>query len=58
MRTINPIPHPKIADYVQRILVLENFKVTTPFVLPLYANAAPTLLFQTTKGEIGKQVEY
>ena len=58
MNTSNPIPHPKIADYVQRILVLENFKVTSPFVLPLYANAAPTLLFQTAKGEIGKQTNY
>jgi len=58
MKTSNPVPHPKIASYVQRILVLENFKVTSPFLLPLYANAAPTLLFQTAKGEIGKQTNY
>ncbi len=58
MRTFNPVPHPRIADYVQRILVLENFKVSSPFVLPLYANAAPTLLFQTAKGEIGRQTNH
>src|SRR5258706_1002450 len=58
MKTSNPIPNPKIADYVQRILVLENFEVTSPFVLPLYANAAPTLLFQSAKGKIGKQTNY
>jgi AraC-like DNA-binding protein len=58
MKSGNPIPNPKIAEYVQRILVLENFEVTSPFILPLYANAAPTLLFQTSKGEIGKQTNY
>ncbi len=58
MKTNNPVPDPKIADYVQRILVIENFEVTSPFILPLYANAAPTLLFQTAKGEIGKQTNY
>ncbi|WP_276502732.1 helix-turn-helix domain-containing protein [Terrimonas pollutisoli] len=52
MKTSNHTPNEKIADYVQRILVIENFSVTTPFVLPLYANAAPTLLFQTAKGQV------
>lgn len=37
---------------MQRILVIENFQVTNPFVLPLYANGSPTLLFQTAKGQI------
>jgi len=58
MKTINPVPDPRIADYVQRILVLENFKVTSPFILPLYPNASPTLLFQTAKGQIGKQTNH
>ena len=49
---MNPIPDEKISDFVQSILVIENFKVSTPFVLPLFANGTPTLLFQTTKGKI------
>src|SRR5690242_2365757 len=52
MRSLTPIPCEKISDYVQGILVIENFHVTNPFVLPLYANGSPTLLFQTAKGEI------
>lgn len=46
-------PAPGIAEYVQEILVIEHFRVTTPFVLPLFANGMPTLLFQTAKGKIG-----
>lgn len=34
------------------ILVIENSHVTKPFVLPLYANGSPTLLFQTAEGKI------
>lgn len=52
MNIKNPIPNEKIADYVQDILVIENFEVTHPFVLPLYANGTPTLLFQTAKGKL------
>ncbi|GEP96987.1 helix-turn-helix domain-containing protein [Chitinophaga cymbidii] len=46
-------PAPGIAEYVQEILVIEHFRVTTPFVLPLFPNGMPTLLFQTAKGKIG-----
>lgn len=46
-------PALKIAEYVQEILVIDNYPVTTPFVLPLFANGKPTLLFQTAKGQIG-----
>lgn len=46
-------PAASIAEYVQEILVIEDFQVTTPFVLPLFANGKPTLLFQTAKGQIG-----
>lgn len=46
-------PAPQIAEYVQEILLLEHFQVTKPFVLPLFANGMPTLLFQTAKGQIG-----
>jgi AraC-like DNA-binding protein len=58
MKTNRLIPNAKIADYVQWILVIENFEVTTPFVLPLYANASPTLLFQTAKGQIKSNVNH
>jgi AraC-like DNA-binding protein len=46
-------PAAAIAAYVEEILVMEDFRVTTPFVLPLFANGKPTLLFQTAKGQIG-----
>ena len=52
MKSLTLIPSEKIADYVHGILVIENYNVTNPFVLPLYANGSPTLLFQTAKGEI------
>lgn len=53
MRAKNIIPNPKIADHVDRILVIENNVQVTPFVLPLYANGVPTLLFKSVKGKIG-----
>src|ERR1044072_7004083 len=52
MKVSNPIPCEKISHYVDRILVIENALVTNPFTLLLYANGAPTLLFQTAKGTI------
>jgi AraC-like DNA-binding protein len=52
MKVSNPIPCEKISNYVDRILVIEEVQVTNPFTLPLYANGAPTLLFQTAKGTI------
>lgn len=52
MNAKNLIPNEKISDFVQKILVIENFQITSPFVLPLYANGTPTLLFQTAKGTI------
>src|SRR5215467_601125 len=52
MKTYNPIPSDKIADHVHRILVIENYSVTNPFALPLFANGSPTLLFLTTKATI------
>lgn len=38
MRVENPIPNDKISDFVQNMLVIENFQVVNPFALPLYAN--------------------
>jgi len=53
MRVQNIIPNYKIADYVDRILVIENEVFLQPFVLPLYANGVPTLLFKSVKGKLG-----
>lgn len=58
LRIINPIPAKKISEYVQNILVIENSQVTKPFVLPLYPNGSPTLLFQTSKGKIKDKSNY
>jgi AraC-like DNA-binding protein len=52
MKISNPLPSEKISSYVDRILIIEEVLVTNPFTLPLYANGAPTLLFQTAKGTI------
>jgi AraC-like DNA-binding protein len=53
---LTPAPH--VATYVQEILVLEHFQVSTPFVLPLFANGTPTLLFQTARGQLGHQANH
>jgi AraC-like DNA-binding protein len=47
-----------VSEYVQSILVIENCRVTNPFVLPLFANGTPTLLFQTVKGKIKNNSNY
>lgn len=52
MKSSSPIPAEKISSYVHGILVIENSNVSNPFVLPLYANGSPTLLFLTAKGKI------
>ncbi|HYH57368.1 MAG TPA: DUF6597 domain-containing transcriptional factor, partial [Anseongella sp.] len=52
MKVSNPQPEAAITGYVQRILVIENYRVTNPFTLPLFANGSPTLLFQTSGGTI------
>jgi AraC-like DNA-binding protein len=52
MKVSNPLPCEKVSSYVERILVIEDTLVTNPFTLPLYANGAPTLLFQTARGTI------
>jgi len=51
-------PADKISEYVQEILVLESHCTITPFVLPLFANGMPTLLFQTAKGQIKNHSNY
>ena len=44
-------PTDKLSEYVQDILVIENYHVTVPFCLPLFANGTPTLLFHTVQGQ-------
>jgi AraC-like DNA-binding protein len=51
-------PSEKTSEYVENILVIENYHVATPFILPLFANGTPTLLFQTVKGKIGHNKNY
>jgi len=58
MSDYNLIPDKKIADFVEDILVIEDFDVKYTFSLPLFANGKPTLLFQTAKGEIQNNSNY
>ncbi|QEC54180.1 helix-turn-helix protein [Anseongella ginsenosidimutans] len=52
MKVSNLQPGNALAGYVQRILVIENYRVISPFILPLFANGAPTLLFLTAAGTL------
>ncbi len=58
MRAQEFLPNPKIAGHVDRILVIENDGLLSPFVLPLYANGVPTLLFTSVKGKTGNCCHY
>ncbi|QMU29917.1 AraC family transcriptional regulator [Adhaeribacter radiodurans] len=58
MKASYPLPAAKIADFVEDILVIENYNVKSSFVLPLFANGKPTLLFQTAKGKIKNNSNY
>ncbi|MDH7461409.1 helix-turn-helix domain-containing protein [Chitinophagaceae bacterium 26-R-25] len=58
MKVAYLLPDRKIAEYVQSILVIENYEVRTPFILPLFANGMPTLLFQSAKGKINNYSNY
>lgn len=52
MKVSSPVPAPALAGYLERILVIEHSRVNKPFILPLFANGSPTLLFQTSNGDI------
>lgn len=52
MKAWYPKPSDKVSEFVQSILIIEHGPVASPFVLPLFANGKPTLLFQTAKGRI------
>jgi AraC-like DNA-binding protein len=58
MKVVYLTPTKKISDYVQSILVIENYRLTNIFQLPLFANGTPTLLFQTSKGKIKNNSNY
>lgn len=50
MKTKFVIPSPAISRYVSHILVIENDHLLHPdFVLPLFANGSPTLVFHTVR---------
>jgi len=49
-------PNARIADYVDRILLIEYNDLSTGFDLPLYANGVPTILFISKRGKIGKTI--
>ena len=52
MKARHLLPAAKIASYVDRVLVIEENRLPTPFMLPLYANGVPVLLFKSIKGKI------
>jgi AraC-like DNA-binding protein len=58
MKVIHPIIADNVSEYVKGILIIENYDNERPFILPLFANGTPTLVFQTTKGQIGNQTNY
>jgi AraC-like DNA-binding protein len=51
-------PADNVSEYVQDILVIENYHVTVQFCLPLFANGTPTLLFHTAQGRFKKNSGY
>jgi AraC-like DNA-binding protein len=53
MRVKNITPSQKVSEYVERILVIEIDALLKSFVLPLYANGVPTLLFTSVTGKFG-----
>jgi AraC-like DNA-binding protein len=52
MKVSNLTPKDNIAAYVERILVIEDHQITSPFSLPLFANGSPTLLFTSARATL------
>lgn len=48
-------PGIRIAEYVERLLIIENAPTSSSFSLPLFANGSPTLLFISEKGTMGNK---
>ena len=55
MKVKNLKPNIQIAEYVERLLVIENAQTSSSFSLPLFANGSPTLLFISEKGMMGNK---
>lgn len=53
MKVKNLKPNNTVAEYVERILVVDHSEMSTAFSLPLFANGSPTLLFVSAKALIG-----
>jgi len=58
MKIIYPRPGIKVSLYVRAMLIIENEQVSGPFVLPLFANGTPTLLFTTSPGCLGEREQH
>ena len=58
MKVTHPIIAGRVSEYVRGILVIENYQNKKPFMLPLFANGRPTLVFQTAKGQIKNQFNH
>jgi AraC-like DNA-binding protein len=55
MKVKNLKPNVQIADYVERLLVIENTLSNDSFSLPLFANGSPTLLYISPKAIMGNR---
>lgn len=53
MKVKNLRPNIRVAEYVERLLVIENSQETGTFSLPLFANGSPTLVFISSMGTMG-----
>lgn len=51
-------PSDRVKDYVDSILIIENYDVQDRFSLPLFANGKPSLLFQNVQGCIRNSFNY
>ena len=51
MNIITLFPPPDLDEYVTGILIIESKTFSADFILPLYANGCPTLVFQTALGK-------
>ena len=47
MKVFYPKPADRISSYIQSILVIEDTQVKRPFLMPLFANGTPALMFST-----------
>ena len=52
MKVRNLTPNDNLSKYVERILIIENDQLISPFSLPLFANGTPTLVFNSVRGTI------